>query len=344
MRVPGDPFAVVGTADGRWAFASIWTGNGGVEVAVISLSRQAPRLVRTVKLPGSYPGGMAMTHDGRLLVVAGYTAIAVLNVQALEDGAHDPLVGVLNDAGDGYTEVVISGDDRYVFVTDETSGRLSVFDLATALQHGFSAPGVAVGMVPLAPDALGVAMSPGGGRLYVTTLGSYGPHGELWVIDTARAETGAGSGAVLAHVPAGCQPVRVAVSPDGSTVWVTALQSNALLAFSAAALADDHSRALRAVVRVGSEPIGLLLADDGHVALVSNSNRGLVTGTGSNVRQTVSVINTAAALAQRPAVVGTVPAGLFPRDLSFDPGTGQVLLGNFSSGTIEEFPVPKDGN
>jgi DNA-binding beta-propeller fold protein YncE len=344
MRVPGDPFAVVGTADGRWAFASIWTGNGGVEVAVISLSRQAPRLVRTVKLPGSYPGGMAMTHDGRLLVVAGYTAIAVLNVQALEDGAHDPLVGVLNDAGDGYTEVVISGDDRYVFVTDETSGRLSVFDLATALQHGFSAPGVAVGMVPLAPDAVGVAMSPGGGRLYVTTLGSYGPHGELWVIDSARAETGAGSGAVLAHVPAGCQPVRVAVSPDGSTVWVTALQSNALLGFSAAALADDHSRALRAVVRVGSEPIGLLLADDGRVALVSNSNRGLVTGTGSNVRQTVSVINTAAALAQRPAVVGTVPAGLFPRDLSFDPGTGQVLLGNFSSGTIEEFPVPKDGN
>jgi hypothetical protein len=42
-------------------------------------------------------------------------------------------------------------------------------------------------------------------------------------------------------------------------------------------------------------------------------------------------------------VVGTVPAGLFPRDLSFDPGTGQVLLGNFTSGTIEEFPVPKAG-
>jgi hypothetical protein len=35
-----------------------------------------------------------------------------------------------------------------------------------------------------------------------------------------------------------------------------------------------------------------------------------------------------------------VPAGLFPRDLSFDQATGQVMLANFNSGTVEEFPVP----
>ena len=64
-------------------------------------------------------------------------------------------------------------------------------------------------------------------------------------------------------------------------------------------------------------------------------------GTGSNVPQTVSVVSTAAALAHRPALLGAVPTGLFPRDLTFDRATGQVLLGNFNSGTIEEFPVPK---
>jgi DNA-binding beta-propeller fold protein YncE len=281
-----------------------------------------------------------MTHDGMLLAVAGYTATAVLRVRALEDGATDPVAGILGDAGAGQFEVAVSGDDRYVFVTDETTGGLSVFDLALALQRGFSAHGVAAGIVPLAAGAVGVAMSPGGGQLYVTTYGAYGPHGQLWVIGTARAESGAGGAAVLARVPAGCPPVRVAVSPDGSTVWVTAEQSNALLGFSAADLRDDPSRALRAVVRVGSEPAGLLLVDDGRLALVSNSNRGLVPGTGSDVSQTVSVINTAAALAQRPTVAGVVPAGLFPRDLTLDQAAGQVLLGNFNSGTIEEFPVP----
>ena len=108
--------------------------------------------------------------------------------------------------------------------------------------------------------------------------------------------------------------MRVAVSPDGSTAWVTAAQSNALLAFSAAELRTDPSRALRAVVRVGSEPVGLLLVDNGRVALVGNSNRGLVPGsTGTNSPQTVSVINTAAALAHQPATVAAVLASLFPR-------------------------------
>jgi DNA-binding beta-propeller fold protein YncE len=340
LRVPGHPFAVVGTADGRWAFASVSNGGRG-EIAVLALDHHALRLVRTVSLPGPLTTafGLAMTHDGRLLLVAGYTATAVLSVPALEDGGRDPVLGLLADAGAGQTEIAVSDDDRYVFVADESTGGLSVFNLAAALRRGFSASGVAVGIVPLANGAADVAMSPDGGELYVTTYGAYGPHGQLWVIDTARAESGA-VGAVMAHVPAGCQPVRVAVSPDGSTVWVTAPQSNALLGFSAASLRDDPSRALRAVVRVGSEPVGLLLVDDGRLALVGNSNRGLVPGTASDVPQTVSVVDTAAALARRPAVIGAVPAGLFPRDLSLDRATGEILLANFTSGTVEEFPVP----
>jgi DNA-binding beta-propeller fold protein YncE len=91
-------------------------------------------------------------------------------------------------------------------------------------------------------------------------------------------------------------------------------------------------------VPVGSEPVGLVLADDGRVALVANSNCGLVAGTGGTADQTVSAISTAAALAGRPASIGAIPAGQFPRDLFL--AAGEVYLGNYSSGTIEEFPVP----
>ena len=337
---------MLGTADGKWAFASVSTGpviNSGGAIAVLAQSAGGPRVVRTVALPASLVDafGLAITHDGRLLLVAGYTATAVLSVAALEDGGRHPLIGILTDAGKGQFEVAVSGDDRYVFVSDENTGGLSVFDLATALRRGFSARGVAIGIVPLAPLALGIAISPDGGLLYVTTDAAAGAHGELWVLDAARAESGETRGAVLDHAAAGCQAVRVAVSPDGGTVWVTALQSNALLGYSAASLRDDPSRALRAVVRVGSEPVGLVLADHGRVALVANSNRGLVAGTGSFAPQTVSVVSTAAALARRPAVIGTVPAGLFPRDLSLDQAAGQVMVGNFLSGSVEQFPVPK---
>ena len=85
----------------------------------------------------------------------------------------------------------------------------------------------------------------------------------------------------------------------------------------------------------------MLLVDNGRVTLVGNSNRGLVPGsTGTNSPQTVSVINTAAALAHQPATVAAVLAGLFPRDLSYDQTAGQVMLANFNSDAVEEFPVP----
>jgi hypothetical protein len=159
VPVPGHPTAVLSTANGRWAFASVSTGTRG-EIAVMTLDHGAPRLVRTVKLPRTLADafGMAMTHDGLLLLVAGYTATGVLSVRGLEGGSKDPVVGILADAGAGQFEVAVSRDDRYVFVTDETSGGLSVFNLETALRRGFSADGVAVGIVPLALGAVGVAM------------------------------------------------------------------------------------------------------------------------------------------------------------------------------------------
>jgi DNA-binding beta-propeller fold protein YncE len=342
--VTGNPTAFVGTADGRWAFASLTVGSvtstSSGEIAVMALGQGAPRPVRTVTLPTSLSHaafGMALTQNG-LLLVATYSATAVLSVRALENGGRDPVLGVLRDAGSGQFEVAVSGDDRYVFVTDEITGGLSVFDLATALQHGFSAAGVAVGIVPLAFGAVGVALSPDGARLYVTNYDHAALGGQIWVVDTARAEAGAGRAAVLAHAAAGCEPVRVAVSPNGRTVWVTAQESNALLGFSAAGLLSDPSRALRAVVRTGSEPTGLLLVDDGRLALVGNSNRYLTQE--GTAPQTVSIISTTSALARQPALVGAVPAGLFPRDLSLDQAAGQVLLANYDSGTVEEFAVP----
>lgn len=87
-------------------------------------------------------------------------------------------------------------------------------------------------------------------------------------------------------------------------------------------------------------PAAATLVDQRRIALVGNSDRGLVRGTGGGGAQTVSVLDTAAALAHRPALIGSVSAGLFPRDVSIDPASGTVLLANFNSGTVEEFSVP----
>ena len=135
--------------------------------------------------------------------------------------------------------------------------------------------------------------------------------------------------------------MRVAVSPDGKTIWVTALQSNALLAFAAASRLASPP-VLRAVVRVGAEPVGLLLLHNGSTAVVGDSNRGLIAGEQSNAAPRITVVSTADAWPP-PAVTGSLPAGLFPRDLGYDPATGQVLVPNFLSETVEFLHTPRGG-
>lgn len=213
--------------------------------------------------------------------------------------------------------------------------------MAKALRDGFSSPGVAVGQVPVGLAPAGMTLSPDGRLLYVTSEGpevSGGlgpvPYGLLQVISVAKAETDPAA-ARVAQVRAGCEPVRVQLSDGGALAWVTARGSNALLAFDTARLATDPSHALQAVVGVGMAPVGVLITGNGRYALTADSARFTAPGE----PQVVSVIDTAAALAGRKALIGTVPAGAFPREFAYDPVTHKAVLTNFDSGTVETFPA-----
>ncbi len=349
VSVPGSPTGVAASPDGRWAFAALsQNGYGGdPRLAVLAVRTVASgrrlALVRVIKLPPPLTAawGMSVSPDGRLLLVAGGSGTAVLSLPKAVSGAADPVLGVLSDGGPAAFEAAPSSNGHYAFVTDEDSGDLYVFNLALALQRGFDASGVRVGAVPLASGAVGIATSPDGTLIYVTTYGQAGPYGRLWVIDAARAERAAGRGAVVASTAAGCQPVRVALSDDGRVAWVTALQSNAVLAFDTATLRQHRPGALRAVVHVGSEPVGLVVVNGGSTVLATDSDRGLVAP--SSGLANVSVISTEAALARRPALLGVLPAGSFPRELSYDSADNTILMSNFGSATVQMFGVPAVG-
>jgi hypothetical protein len=66
---------------------------------------------------------------------------------------------------------------------------------------------------------------------------------------------------------------------------------------------------------------------------VADSNRFLVPGRSASL----AVIDTAAALAGRPALLGYLPAGQFPRDVSSD--GGQLLVANNESASLETVQV-----
>jgi hypothetical protein len=55
-------------------------------------------------------------------------------------------------------------------------------------------------------------------------------------------------------------------------------------------------------------------------------------------KSALTVVNVAAALAGRPAILGTIPAGSFPREMAPDRHT--LLIGNFASEQLEDVNVP----
>jgi Lactonase, 7-bladed beta-propeller len=359
LPVPDDPFGVV-TARRHWAFVThvsplaprvsvsgvypAGSARGraravrGSLIGVYRTGSFVPRLVRNIAVPALQALGETLTPDGRYLLAATAEGAVVLSVARAESGAASPVLGVLPvgvAGGSGPIEVRVSPDGRFAFVSLEDSAELAVFNLGRALRHGFGAADL-VGYVPTGQSPVGMAISPDGRWLYATSESEQTSHpapdapGTLSVISLRMAERDPAR-AVVAAVTAGCQPVRVVTSADGAVVWVTARASDALVAFSAARLRSAPGRSVLADVRVGEEPVGLALVRGGRRMIVADSDRSGI----QNARSSLAVVAVPAALAGRPALLGLVRAGGFPREMALEPGGATLLVTNFASGQLE---------
>jgi DNA-binding beta-propeller fold protein YncE len=233
----------------------------------------------------------------------------------------------------------VPGGDRLAFVSLEDTAQIAVFNLQRALAHGFG-PADYLGSIPAGLAPVGLAVSPDGRWLYATSEvargGARGGLGSLSVISVPRAATDPAH-AVVSTVAAGCQPVRVITSASGQVVWVTARGSNALLGFSAGRLRTDPARALLARVQVGTAPVGLALVDAGRRIVIADSNRFHA----QHARSSLAVVSVPAALAGRPALLGLLPAGGFPREMALEPGGRTLLVTCFASGQVEAVDVAR---
>ena len=294
--IPSAPFGVAVAADGSWGFASLGNRLGVFRLA----AGHAPVLLHAIALPVAPVAGIALSPDGRLLLIASEgTGAVVVSVPAAEAGASGAVLGTLSVPGGqlgGAIEVAVSPDGRYAFVSLEDDDEIAVFNLTAALSDGFG-PGAYVGAIPTQIAPVGLAFAPDSRWLYSTSEGRNirSEVGTLEVINVARAESDP-AGSVVARVPAGCNPVRVTTSANGSVVWVTARASDALLAFSATALRANPRSALIADVAVGEAPVGLALARNGSLIVIADSNRFNASGQHASL----AVVDAHAALAGLP--------------------------------------------
>jgi YVTN family beta-propeller protein len=243
-------------------------------------------------------------------------------------------------------------------VSDERAKRISVIDLAKARATRFNTEAI-VGAIPtgIAPIAL---VFTGDERYLLTTAegadSSWGwpgvcttegrasqdaeplrPEGAIVVVDFAHAKTDPAN-SVLAKIPAGCSPVRLALSPAGDRAYVTARNSNALLVFDTEKLLSGGFGARIASIPVGSSPVGVIVVENGAKVIVTNSNRF---AGNENDRQTLAVIDSGKITSGAGAVVGSIPAGAFPRELHATSDGRTLLLTNFNSNTLQAIDLSR---
>lgn len=331
-HVGGEPFGVATTR----GYAFVANASGTLDV--LADRDSAPHLIHQVARGGGL--GVTITADGRYLLTAdgGDGAIVVAAARA-EAGAKNAVLGDLRagstQRGGGAIEVAASRDGRYAFVSLEGSAQIAVYRLAAAIADHFSKPAY-VGAIPTGLAPVGLAVSSNGRWLYSTSeIGSPGHRGggeigSLSVINVDTAERDPAK-SVVATTSAGCNPVRVAVSPDGNDIWVTARESDELLAFSASKLRDHAKDAELASVRVGEAPVGVAVLDGGTRVVVADSNRFGASGQSS----ALTVVDATRALRHQPAIVGTISAEQFPRDVALEPAGTVLLISNFGSGVLE---------
>jgi DNA-binding beta-propeller fold protein YncE len=143
------------------------------------------------------------------------------------------------------------------------------------------------------------------------------------------------SSSIVSIATAGCSPVRVVTSADGSDVWVTSRESDALLGFSADSLRTNPRHALIARVNLGASPIGLIMIENGSRMLIANSNLHSQPGASSSL----AVVSTPAALAGGHGLLGIIATGLVPREFGITPDGKTLLASNEQSHQLQAIDV-----
>lgn len=344
VYLPGSPFKIALSSDGCLVFASLTGQRYGKTSGLAVLRRQRDRLelVRTVKTLKPLTG-LVVTPDDRTLIATNGDGAVLFDIARLKSGVGDPVAGSV-DSGAGSQTVYanVTADGQTLFLSNEAQHSITVVDLPKRGVLGR----IDVGDLPIA-----LTFSRDGRLLYTTSQSarpSWGwpevcdpelsrgpprkhPRGAIVVIDVAMARTDPAR-AVVVRVEAGCNPVRLSLSPSADRAYITARKDNAVLVFDVERLVSDASSAKLATIPAGTAPVPVVALPGGKAIVVGNSNRFGA----SHTKADLSVID-----ATNYRVTGSVPSGEFPRDLVLSPDGRTLYLASFGSSFIEMLVVDR---
>jgi DNA-binding beta-propeller fold protein YncE len=288
---------------------------------------------------------MALTHDGAILIFADGNRVGFVDTERLVSGQRNAVLGYWNDGAKfaGRIYVTVTSDDAYLFVSDEFANTVTVIDLAKVKASRFSTK-AKIGRIPVGDGPIAVTLSRDEKYLFITRLSTppsadspaecdsnTKAQGAIVIADVATAKADPAH-SIVATVKAGCEPVRLVLSPLGDVAYVSVRGDNAISAFATTKLVEEPARALLAKIPTGPSPIGIGVSDNGNRIVVANSNRF---GAIPSSHQTLSVIDTNRIVTGSGAILGSIPAGDFPREVSVSSDQRTLFVVNVNSRALE---------
>src|SRR3989304_2505636 len=307
------------TPDGSKLYASDSFNN---TVSVIDLSKNE---VIAILDAGNGPSSIQVTPDGsKAYVVNSGTDTRPGNTVSVIDIPSDTVAFTVN-VESRPNGLAITPDGSKVYVTGVSSGFgvVSVIDVST---NEVIPQIIKVGTRPST-----ITITPDGSKAYVTNSGTDAePGNTVSVIDVEQSVIDPAN-AVIATVIVGTRPGVIAISPDGSRVYVANLNSNTVSVIDVEKSVLDPSNAVIDTVseNVGPTPIGIAITGDNSKLYVANF------GTSSSPAHTVSVIDIAT-----NRVVTTVTVKPNPIAILIAPDNSRVYVAN--ADTITVIDVPRD--
>lgn len=274
------PAALAVSPDGRKVYVAD-RGNGTVSVL------HAPTLtvVKSTTIAGGAPRSIVASPDGKRIYVAA-AGVGVVVMDAMLASVLDTLAMPIDGGRDNPQGIAISPDGRLLIVSDGASGG-SVSVIRVADKGVVGTLTFATGIAPL-----GVAFHPGGARAYVAAAAVNGAAATVEVLDPANPATPLASASVEGL------PTAIAVSPDGSTLFVTNQASNSVSRY------DTSSGNVIAHLPVGSAPTGIAYGADGSRVYVANQASStvsiLASSSGAEVVPALAVDQAPVAIAVNP--------------------------------------------
>jgi len=255
ITVGGGPSAVAITPNGKTAYV---TNSRSNTVTPIELATNTPLSEITV---GGGPSAVAITPNGKTAYVTNELSGTVTPIKIATNKPGKEIT-----VGKYPTGIAITPNGKTAYVTNAGCGCGLGGGTVTPIEIATNTPGKEI-TVGVAPSA--VAITPDGTTAYVTNLGNaFGLGGGTVTPIEIATNTPLSEITVSRFVQP--RPTGVAITPDGTTAYVTNLEEGVTPIEIATNKPGNE-------ITVGSEPFGVAITPNGKTAYVTNELSGTVT-------------------------------------------------------------------